>query len=74
MNATDSGIPIVVSDSNQKTGEVYFSLADKVSKFSSLFTSVSIFNALAPSTMLLSAAELLKLKAFGVLELSLIHI
>jgi ATP-binding protein involved in chromosome partitioning len=32
MNATDSGIPIVVSDSNQKTGEVYFSLADKVSK------------------------------------------
>ena len=24
--------PIVVSDSNQKTGEVYFSLADKVSK------------------------------------------
>ena len=32
MNATDSGIPIVVSDTNQKTGEVYFSLADKVSK------------------------------------------
>ena len=32
MNATDSGIPMVVSDSNQKTGEVYFSLADKVLK------------------------------------------
>ena len=32
MNATDSGIPITVSDSNQKTGGVYFSLADKVSK------------------------------------------
>mgnify|MGYP001158691747 FL=1 len=32
MNATDSGIPIAVSDSNQKTGGVYFSLADKVSK------------------------------------------
>ena len=32
MNATDSGIPIAVSDFNQKTGEVYFSLADKVLK------------------------------------------
>ena len=31
MNATDSGIPIVVSDSAQKQ-RVYFSLADKVSK------------------------------------------
>ena len=32
MNATDSGIPIVVSDSNHKKAEVYFSLADQVSK------------------------------------------
>ena len=32
MNATDSGIPIVVSGSDQKTGEVYFSIADKVLK------------------------------------------
>ena len=32
MNATDSGTPIVVSNNNQKTGKVYFSLADKVLK------------------------------------------
>ncbi len=32
MNATDSGIPIVVSDSKHNVGEIYFSLADQVSK------------------------------------------
>ena len=32
MKATDSGVPIVVSDVNNKVGEVYFSLADQVSK------------------------------------------
>ncbi len=32
MNATDSGMPIVVSEFSRTTGEVYFNLADKVSK------------------------------------------
>ena len=32
MNATDSGIPIVVSDLNDNLGQIYFSLADQVSK------------------------------------------
>ena len=32
MDATDSGIPTVVSDSNQKVGEIYFNIADQVLK------------------------------------------
>ena len=36
MNATDSGIPIVLSDSNQKTGEVYFNLVEKLLKLTKL--------------------------------------
>ena len=32
MNATDSGIPIVISDTGNGPGEVYFSLQDQISK------------------------------------------
>ena len=32
MNATDSGIPIVVSSSDNSAVKVYYSLADQISK------------------------------------------